>query len=90
MDLLFEILIDMYVELMMSVIPEADEASRKYRIIALAFALTGFILCAALFVWGGVLLFDRDNKLGLIPIVFSVAFSLAQIIVGLVIRCKKK
>ena len=43
----------------------------------------------ALFIWGSVLIFDRDNKLGIIPIVIAAVISIAQIIAGFILHDEK-
>lgn len=83
MELLLEFVFDLYLELMMFIVPEEKATSRKYRVLAIIIASISLIGILALFIWGGVLVFERGNKLGIIPIVIAVILSLAQIIAGL-------
>ena len=88
-ELLFEIIFEIYVELMMYIVPEEKVTSKKYRIITVVFAL--FVLAGvfALFIWGCVLISDYNNKLGVIPIIIAAAISIVQIISGFVFHDKK-
>lgn len=89
MDLLFEIVFEIYVELMMYIVPEKKASSKKYRTIAIVVAAVVLFGVLALFIWGLVLLNDYNNKLGIIPIVIAIVISIIQIIAGFVLHDKK-
>ena len=76
MDILLEIFLEIYGELMMLVIPEGKR-QKKWLVTLLAVA--NFIGVLALFLWGVVLLTENGDALGWIPVFFSVVFSLVQI-----------
>lgn len=90
MDIIFEIFLEIYGELMMLVVPESKWTKKKGAI-AIVAALN-FIGVMALFLWGIVLLVDEENVLGWIPIFFAVMLSAAQIGLGVYrfIRTKKE
>lgn len=88
MELLLDIIFEIYLELMMLVVPEKKAASKKHRAIAVLVAILVLICVFTLFIWGCVLL-DCDNNLGMIPIILAVAASLAQIVAGIVLYFKK-
>ena len=85
MVLMFEV----YLELMMLIVPEKKATSKKYRIIAVTIAIIALLGNLALLVWGGVLVFEKQNLLGIIPLVIAIVWSLAQIILGFVLQSRK-
>ncbi len=89
MELFLEIVFEVYVELMMYIVPEEKASSKKYRTIAILVAAVILVGVLALFIWGCVLISDYDNKLGIIPIVISVVISIIQIIAGFILHDKK-
>ncbi len=89
MELFLEIVFEIYVELMMYVVPEEKASSKKYRIIAILVATVIFLGVFALFIWGCVLINDYNNKLGIIPIVVAIVISIIQIIAGFILHDKK-
>ena len=89
MDILMEIVFELYLELMMLIVPEEKTTSKKYRIIAIFIALAVILCVLALFIWGCVLLIDYNNKLGIIPISVALLISIIQIIAGVVFYFKK-
>ena len=90
MDILFEILIEIYMELMMLVVPEEKKTKKRYRVLAIIIALIGIAATIASLVYGLHLIIDMDNLVGIIPITIAVLLSLAQITAGIVIRLSKK
>lgn len=80
-------LFDVYVELMLLVVPEF-KGSRKCEIVAAAIAILVFIVVIALAVWGGILISDYNNRCGIIPISAAIVISLAQITAGIILRIK--
>ena len=88
MELIFEIIFEIYVELMMYIVPE-EITSTKHRILAVFFALFVLLGVFALFIWGCVLISDYNNELGIIPIVIAIVISIIQIIAGFILHDKK-
>ena len=84
MELLTEILFEVYGELMFLIIPEKG-MSKKYVIIAKAIAIFVFIGVMALALWGGILIAEYNNLIGILPISIAVVISVAQISAGIVL-----
>ena len=84
MNLVIEILLEIYMELMFLVIPEKN-ASKKHIWIAKITAVSVVVGIFALVIWGGVLIVDHNNLWGVFPIAVAVAISLAQIIAGIIL-----
>lgn len=89
MELIFEIFFEVYIELMMCIVPEEKASLKRYRVLAIIVATVGLLLNLALFIWGGILLFERHNFGGLIPIAIALIWSLAQIFLGFILDQKK-
>ena len=89
MELFLEIVFEIYLELMMYIVPEEKASSKKYRTIAIIVATMVLLGVLALFIWGCVLISDYNNKLGIIPIVIAIVISIIQIIAGLILHDKK-
>ena len=89
MELLFEILFEVYIELMLFIVPEEKAASKKYRVLAIVFAVFALLGIFALLIWGCVLISDYHNMLGLIPIILAIVLSLIQIVAGLVLHVRR-
>jgi len=89
MDFLFDLIFEIYIELMMLAVPEEKSTSKKYRIIAIIIASLSLCGILALAVWGLVLIIDKTNALGWIPLSFAILLSLAQIIAGIILRNRK-
>ena len=87
MDLVIEILLEIYMELMFLVIPEKN-ASKKHIWIAKITAVSVVLGIFALVIWGGVLIVDHNNLWGVFPIAVAVVTSLAQIIAGIILYKK--
>lgn len=84
MELLAEILFEVYGELIFLIIPE-KRMSKKYIIISKAIAILVFIGAIALVLWGLILIADNNNFIGIVPISIAVVISLTQIIAGIVL-----
>ena len=84
MELLAEILFEVYGELMFLVIPE-KKMSKKYVMIAKVIAILVFVGVIALAIWGIVLISEYNDLIGILPISIAVLISLAQIIAGVVL-----
>ena len=88
-ELIFEMIFEIYVELMMYIVPEEKATSKKYRILAVFIALFVLLGVLVLFIWGCVLISDYNNKLGIIPIVVAIVISIVQIVTGFLLHDKK-
>lgn len=84
MELLAEILFEVYGELMFLIVPEKNR-SHRYIWIARAIAILVFVGVIALFIWGVALITDRHNLWGIVPITIAALISLAQIVAGIVL-----
>ena len=90
MEFLLELVFEIYLELMMLVVPEKRTTSKGFRALVTVIAILCLLGILALFVWGGVLVFERKNAWGWIPLVFATLLSLAQIIAGFVLSERKR
>ncbi len=88
MDFLIEFFIEIYMELMLLIVPEKN-ITKKHRTLAILLAF--LVLCAvfALAVWGLVLLIDYDKLVGAIPLTLAILISLAQIVAGIILYKKR-
>ena len=84
MELVAEILFDVYAELMFLIVPE-KKRGQHYVLISKIIAVFVFLGVIALAIWGAVLITDYDNLWGIAPIAAAVIISLTQIIVGLLL-----
>ena len=84
MDLVIEIILEIYMELMFLVVPEKN-ATKKHIWIAKIAAVLVVLGIFALVIWGCVLIVDQNNLWGILPISIAVAVSLVQIIAGIVL-----
>ena len=87
MDVVIEILLEIYMELMLLVVPEKNAGKKQIwiaKIAAIAVVFGIFVLV----IWGAVLILDHNNLWGILPITVAVALSLAQIIAGIVLYKK--
>lgn len=81
MDILFEFLFEVVLELMTFIVPE-NKIKKKYQIILKIIVILFTIGSIVLFIWGLSLVINSGNSLGLIPISISIIIILAQIIAG--------
>lgn len=84
MDIVVEILLEIYMELMLLVIPEKN-ASKKYIWIAKLVAISVVFGIFALVIWGVVLIADCNNLWGVVPIAIGIMLSLIQIVAGIIL-----
>lgn len=84
MDLVIEILLEIYMELMFLVIPKKN-ASKKTILLAKIAAIVVVFCIFALVIWGAVLIVDHNNLWGILPIAIAVFISLAQIVAGFIL-----
>lgn len=87
MDFLIELFLEIYMELMLLLVPEKN-ITKKHKMIAKIIAVFVLLLVLSLAVWGIVLLVDYDNLWGILPLAVAVLISLVQIIAGIVLYKK--
>ena len=83
MELLAEILFEVYGELMFLIIPE-KRMNKKYVVITKVVAVLVFLGVIALALWGVVLISEHNKLIGILPISIAALVSLAQIVAGIV------
>lgn len=88
MDIVIDILLEIYMELMMLIVPEEKRGKKHYRI-ATVIAVLCMLGIMALGVWGIVWIAEYDNMLGLIPLTFALLLSVAQIVLGVILFIKR-
>ena len=84
MDILIEILLELYMELMLLVVPEKN-VTKRMQTVAKIIAIAMLLLVLGLAVWGLALLIDEQSLWGIAPLSVSVLLSLAQIIAGIIL-----
>jgi hypothetical protein len=89
MDIVIEIFLEIYMELMMLIVPEKN-LTRKHKFFAWVLAFTVLVGVCALAIWGLALMIDGKNFLGLIPLAFAVLISIAQIVAGIILYKKRR
>lgn len=87
MDFLMELLFEVYLDLMMLIVPEKN-ISKKHKNIAKVIAILVLFGVLALAFWGIVLIVDYNNLLGIIPLAVAIIISLAQIILSIILYNK--
>ena len=88
MDVLIEIFLEIYMELMLLVIPEG-KGDRKRKGIAMLLAFLSLFGIMALAVWGIVWIVDSKNPWGWIPVILAVLLSAVQIALGIRLYIRK-
>lgn len=87
MDFLMELIFEVYLDLMMLIVPEKN-ISKKHKNIAKVIAILVLFGVLALAFWGIVLIVDYNNLLGIIPLAVAIIISLAQIILSIILYNK--
>ena len=87
MGLLFEILFEVYGELMFLIVPE-KRTDKKYLILTRIFAVLVFLGVLALTIWGIILITDHNNLVGIAPISIAAVISIGQIAMGIFLYIK--
>ena len=82
MDIVIEIILEIYMELMLLIVPEKN-LSKRHIIIAKAIAITVIIGLFALILWGVYLIADKNSILGILPISAAAVISVIQIALGI-------
>ena len=86
MDIVIEFFLEVYMELMMLIVPETSDKKRK--IIASILAIIVLAITFALVIWGLTLIIDYSNLLGIIPLAFAIIISIVQITFGIILYNK--
>ena len=87
MDILIEVILDLYLELMVMIVPKKN-VTKGMRVLAIIIAIVLAIGLPALFLLGASLLFEKNTVWGPILMIVSVVLVLAQIIAGIVLYKK--
>lgn len=87
MDFILEFFLEIYMELMVLIVPEKN-VSKKHIWIAKITAVCVLIGLIVLVIWGVSLIVDKQNMLGVIPITIAAVLSLAQIVAGIILYNK--
>lgn len=87
MDILIEVVLDLYLELMVMIVPKKN-VTKGMRVLAIIIAIVLALGLPALFLLGASLLFEKNTVWGLILMIVSALLVLAQIIAGIVLYKK--
>ena len=87
MEFIVELLMEIYLELMLLIVPEKN-ISKKHRAFVKVLAVCAMLLFIGCAIWGIVLITEYDNLRGIVPLSAAVILSLAQIISGFVLYKK--
>lgn len=90
MDFLFELLIEIYMEMMMLIVPERKTTSRAYRTLAIVIALVGVTATMVSLIFGLTLIIDHNNMMGIIPLTIAAVLSVGQITMGIIVAIRRK
>lgn len=88
MEIVFEILIELYMELMLLIVPE-DKRGKKHGLIAKIVGVLCTLGIIALGVWGIVWIVDYGKALGWLPLGLAIVLSVLQITAGIVLYIRK-
>ena len=88
MDIVIEILIEIYLELMFLIIPE-EKRSKKHLIVTKMIAIICTLGVVALGVWGIVWIAEYHNLWGILPLSVACVLSVAQITLGIVLFVRR-
>ncbi len=88
MEIVIEILLELYMELMLLIIPE-EKRGKKHYIFATIVASVFTLGILALGVWGIVWIVEEKNTWGWLPLSVAITLSLVQIISGIVLCVRK-
>ena len=87
MDILVEIFLEIYIELMFLIIPEKN-ITKKHKIIAKILAIVVVLGVLALGIWGGVMIWEYGKLWGIAPFTIAIVISVAQIVLGIILYKK--
>ena len=88
MDILVEIFLEIYMDLMLLIVPERKRQKRHY-ILATVVAIFVTFGLLSLGVWGVYLLWEKQELLGILPLAVAIVLSVLQIATGIVLYNKK-
>ena len=88
MDIVFEIIAELYMELMFLIVPQ-DKRSKKHYVLTWCTALLFTIGVVALGIWGVALIVAHGKWTGLVPLIFAILISAVQISLGAVLFFKR-
>ena len=86
MDIVIEILLEIYMELMMLIVPE-KYVGKKMKTVATVLAILMLVGVFALVIWG-ITWITEGNLWGIAPLGAAIVISLAQIVAGIVLYHK--
>ena len=84
MDIVIEILLEIYMELMLLIVPE-KRVTKGVKKLAKILAVLMLLVVFGLIIWGAILLFDYQNPWGWFPLIAAIVISVAQIVAGIVL-----
>lgn len=82
MDIVIEILLEIYMELMMLIVPE-KYVGKKMKIVATVLVILMIVGVFALAIWG-IAWIVEGNLWGIAPLGAAIVISLAQIVAGII------
>ena len=88
MDIVIEILIEVFMELMMLVVPK-ENIRKKHKIIAGLLAGVFALLVLGLFYFGYYLVFELNDLRGILPLAVSLIVASVQIVLGIIFYIKR-
>ncbi len=88
MDILIEVLLDIYMELMFLIIPE-EKRTKKHVFLAKLTAIVATLGILVLGVWGLVWILQEGKRLGWIPLGIAIVLSTIQIAFGIIITIRR-
>lgn len=89
MEFVMEILMEVYLELMMLIVPDMGNTKRK-KIIAGILAIASALGCIALFLMGAGFAMDGNDGWGMFFILLSISLSAIQILYGIIAWSRRK
>ena len=84
MDILIEFFLEIYMELMMLIVPEKN-ITKRHKTIAKILAIAVLLGVLALAVWGIVMIWDYGKLWGIAPLTAAIVLSLLQIVFGIIL-----
>ena len=90
LEIVFEIFLEMYSELMMLVVPAKGSSAKRIRR-AKVLAVCVLVLLLVLLIWGMALLSDPQSRVwGIVMIAILILLSAIQIIAGIILYRRRK
>ena len=84
MDIVIEILLEIYMELMLLIVPE-KRVTKGVKTLAKILAVLMLLVVFGLVILGAILLFDYQNPWGWLPLIAAIVISVAQIVAGIIL-----